>query len=501
LDKAARKAQAEYANETALPYYNRALALEEHREWRREQIEILHILGRREEEAASLKILAANPQANPVETALLWGRYYESTASYAEAQATVEQALLAGHQTGRMVDRIRCLNQLGLIARRRGDYDDATVWYNQVVNLFQDAAGYAADEGQVLAQALNGLGIVHRQQGRFDEARTCYERALDLYRAAQNRRGEAETLNSLGVTAFYQRAFEAALAYHQEALSIRQTIGDRAGEGISLLNLAQATRDAGDYGQAQQYLRAALNIQQAVGNRWEQVVIWNDMGILFQELGDLPRAESCLQQGLDLCHEIGHKVGITYLMSNLALVMRDGMKLPEAERLLVEGLALVQQQTKDDKYQSAVFLSYLSTVNLQSGKLKKAIQQAEKALAMRRETGLHLLAADDLATLAAAHLKANDVVSAVSYAEKSLAILQECDGQGPEFPQRDYFVCYRVMTAAGQTQTARAALQAACKLVMDRADKIIDPALRQSFLQKVAINRQIVAAAAQAGQS
>jgi hypothetical protein len=105
---------------------------------------------------------------------------------------------------------------------------------------------------------------------------------------------------------------------------------------------------------------------------------------------------------------------------------------------------------------------------------------------------MQLNIADDLATLAAAHLAAGDIAQALDDAEQALAILEECGGEGPEFPQRDYFICYQVFSAAGQEKAVRGALQSAYSLVATRADKITDPALRQSFLERVPINREIV---------
>ena len=43
-----------------------------------------------------------------------------------------------------------------------------------------------------------------------------------------------------------------------------------------------------------------------------------------------------------------------------------------------------------------------------------------------------------------------------------------------------------------QKEMARAALQSAYNLVMARAEKITDPALRQSFLERVPVNREIL---------
>ncbi len=267
LDKAARKAQREYANETALNYYSQALALEERWEWRKGQVEISHILGRRAEEQVALRTLEGAPSAPVSEVAYLWGQYHEAVGDYAEAQAAIERALEACRDRADVPGEVRCLSQLGLIARRRGDYDSAKAWYSQALAFFHDEITSSDEEAQVFAQALNGLGIVHRQQGNFDEAKKCYEQALTVSRKSGNRKDEADALNSLGVTASYQRSFVEALAYHRQALEIRRVIGDRTGVGGSLISLAQVVRDAGDYGQAQEYFAEALTIQQVTGNR------------------------------------------------------------------------------------------------------------------------------------------------------------------------------------------------------------------------------------------
>ena len=73
-----------------------------------------------------------------------------------------------------------------------------------------------------------------------------------------------------------------------------------------------------------------------------------------------------------------------------------------------------------------------------------------------------------------------------------MTALDKCSGEGPDFPHRDYFICYQVLTMAGQEEIARAALQSAYNLVIARADKITDPDLRRSFLERVPVNREIV---------
>jgi tetratricopeptide (TPR) repeat protein len=484
LDRAARKAQREYANETALSFYNQALALEERSERLKGKVEALHILGRRDEEQASLRALGATPEAAAVDVGYLWGQYYEAIGEYGPAQAAVERALPACRDSGDVLGEVRCLAQLGLIARRQAEYNTAKERYGQALDLLE---GSHPDEE---IRILNGLGTVYRALGDFEQARANYEQALILSRTRGNRIQEAEALNNLGGVAYYQSEFAKARALYLQAFEIQRVIGHRAGEGASLGNLALASRDAGDYTQAQKYLSEAQSIHRVIGNRWEEVNDWNDLGVLLYFLGDLPAAQTCLQRGLELSQEIGDEAGQAYVLGNLGLVVRDLGDLTVAEQLLTDGLALARGQA--DRYAESYFLSHLGIVYLRGGRLDQAIDQAVAALTLRRELELSLWATADLTTLALAHLTSGDIDHALDYAQQALTVLEDCGGEGPEFPARDYFVCYQVLSATGKKEAAHAALQSAYDLVMGRANKIVDPALHHSFLEEVQLNRIVV---------
>jgi tetratricopeptide (TPR) repeat protein/ribosomal protein L31 len=486
LDKAARKAQRNYANQTALNYYNQALALEERWEWLKGKLEVLHILGQREDERATLGRMEGVPDVPAFDSAYRWGHYYEAVGEYSQSRDAIEQAMETFREESDIAGQARCLARLGSVARRQGDLDGAKDWYQRALHTLRDEDAYLDTK----IQALNGLGFVHRQKSDYGEARECYHQALALSRASGNRLEEAQALNDLGVTAFYQRDFPEARTCHQKALEIRRTIGDRAGEGASLGNLALVTRDAGDYGQAQDYLSEALTIQQTVGNRWDEANVWNDMGIVYLLAGDLPGARGCFEKALKLSREMGAEGIQAYFLGNLGLVVRDLGDLAEAEKLLAEGLALAEKQ--GDKNLIALFLSHLGVVSLLAGRLEEALWRAETALSIRRDLDLRVWTTADLTTLASAYLARDDMPQALDHARQALAILDECNGEGAEYPHRDYFVCYQVLAADGQVLAARAALASAYRLVMTQAEKIIDPALHQSFLEKVEINRQIV---------
>jgi adenylate cyclase len=488
LDLAARKAQREYANETALAYYKQALALEDRWQWRQGQAEVLHTLGRRDEEARALDMFEAMSGAPPGEVAYLWGQYYEAVGDYAKAQARIEQALHIYQEHADTQGQARCLAQLGLIARRQGNYEQAREWYTQALRVLGDQG--AVERGPVFVEIVSGLGTAYRQQANFEEARRCYQQALEISRLSGNRQGEAQALNDLGGMAFYQRDLDGAQQYHRAALKIRRAIGDRAREGTSLYNLALALSEGGDYAQADDYLKAALTLQQTTGNRWEEVNVRIGLGILHHQLGNFAVAQDYLQQGLKLTQTIGDEAGEAYILANLGLVARDQQRLAEAAELFSRGLVLAQAQA--DPYITSYFLSHLAIVNLQRANPAQAIEQAQAALTMRRENSLENWTTADLATLAAASLALGRVEEARGYAEQTMALLDACGGEGPEAPVRDYMTCLTVFMVIEQPEAARRARQAAYHLVMERANKIKDPELRRSYLERVPINRVVL---------
>lgn len=480
LGRAARKMQREYANEMALDYYNRALALERRWEWLEGKVEVLHILGWREEEQATLQSLRETPDAPAFDVAYLEGQYYEAIGDYAQARAAVERALEAARTQRDTVGEARCLAQLGLIARRQGDYERAIAWYTQAQGLLR-SEDIHSEEAHFLIRVMNDLGIIHRQRGEYEKAGEYHEQALALSRASGNRRGEAKALDALGTVAFHRRRFAEAVSYHRQALEVERAIGDRSGEGTSLLNLGMAIREAGDYGEAEGYLLESLSIQQAIGNRWEEINVWNELGILHLLEGDLLQARTCFERGLELSRAIGDEAGRAYILCNVGQVVRDEGDWETAERYLTESLSLAQQQ--GDRDLQAMCLSHLALVSLRAGRFGQAIERASAALALRNEAGLHLLTTIDWTTLADAHLALGDSKS-VACARQALAILKGCGGVGPEFPHSDYFRCYRVLRATGYEDEALLALGCAYELLMERADKITDHARRRAFLER-----------------
>lgn len=482
LDAAGLRAKHDYANETALSYFNRALDVEERPAWLKAKVEVLHILGRREEEATTLQTLTQQSTTQPFDLALLWGEYYEAVSNYTQTEIAIKRALDLAKASNDLEGQARCLARLGMLAWRQGDYEAAERLYNEALIM----VGGLANHRSVEAEVRYGLGLVYRQQGKFNEAQIQFDHDLILNQQLNNRQNEARTLSALGVIEHLRRNFHEAILYHRQALAIREQIGDRAGVGGSQLNIAQSLGNLGNHSDAEPMLREALRTQQALNNQWWQAITLNELGILHLIVGNFAKAYTYLEQGLTLNQE-----GIeAYLLCNLGQVLRDTGELIRAEEILQKGLCLAQAQ--GDVHLEAIYLNDLALVSLYKQAFDEALKRAKASLEKFRMLQLELSTTSDLAIVATAQLALEHQPEALAVVHKALHILDDCAGEGPDFPQRDYWMCYQVLQALGETTLAAHALTAAHRLLMQQAQRINDVEMRRSYLENIAFNRSIL---------
>ncbi len=96
IDAAGWRARKEHANETALAYFDRAIQLELRWNWLKGRAEVLHILGRRMQEEATLLALdelGSDEPQQQMEAAILWARFYAATGEHRHAAQALEKAL------------------------------------------------------------------------------------------------------------------------------------------------------------------------------------------------------------------------------------------------------------------------------------------------------------------------------------------------------------------------------------------------------------------------
>src|SRR5690606_31956707 len=165
---------------------------------------------------------------------------------------------------------------------------------------------------------------------------------------------------------------------------------------------------------------------------WEETLIYNELGILYLTVGDYGQAIDFLQAGLAGSRLIGSALAEAYILCNLGQVQREMGAFEEAAKSLSTSQAMAIQQ--GDVGLEAICWGDLALTSLRAGRYRDAQQQAQQALARFGELEQVLATTSVLATLATAQFHLGDD-AALDTTRRLLHILDECGGEGPDFPQ------------------------------------------------------------------
>jgi Histidine kinase/Tetratricopeptide repeat len=151
------------------------------------------------------------------------------------------------------------LQNLGEIARDRGDYKTAEHYFRQSVPLFEKI-----DAREKYSWANLTLGWSLHRQGKFADAKLAYERSMPYYLLVNNKERQSMLLRLISYT-YGERGYnEMAFEDMQKAIRITYKIRDARGVISSPENMGNFYKDAGEPETALVYLRIAA--QNAKGN-------------------------------------------------------------------------------------------------------------------------------------------------------------------------------------------------------------------------------------------
>ena len=100
------------------------------------------------------------------------GDFKTAEATYAEALVCLEKSYGPNH-----IEVADLLNSMGLVLKKRADYDEAEKYYERAIEIAHKTFGYN-QEHYKLGIYYNNLGDLERKRNHFDSALQFYQRAL-----------------------------------------------------------------------------------------------------------------------------------------------------------------------------------------------------------------------------------------------------------------------------------------------------------------------------------
>ena len=306
LLKAGESAQAKYANEAAIEYYQRALPL------------------------------LADDEKVPIMLKL--GQVLEIVGRWQDADHLYKKALAVANATDDQKSQARCQLAIGEMLRKRGQFADALNWFNEARSGFTQLS-----DKEGVGKVLHSLGTLYAQQGDYPSAALHYEQSMDIRLSLGDQTNIANLLNNLGILARYAGEFAKARQLQEQSLSIRRSLGNRAGIAVSLNNLSMLARDQGEDVTATAFLEEALLIFRELGSKWEIANSLSGLGELALKRGDIHMATSYLRESMLINRSLGDRRSIAYLLEYFAGLASIQSQPERAVRLVGAASALRQE--------------------------------------------------------------------------------------------------------------------------------------------------------------
>lgn len=261
----------------------------------------------------------------------------EST--YQEALRYLEKSYGPDH-----IEVAEVLNSMGLILKKRADYDRAETLYKRAIEICYATFG-REQEHYKLGIFYNNLADLDRKRARFDQALELYRRALrSIEKALGPQHSEAgEILHNIGQVHHQLGQYKEAIEYINRALIIiKKEFGDKHYKyGMFLNSLGLAFSMTGDYGMGNVYLKQALQIlQNNFGNDHLEVAD------VYMNLGDVTLKYLIELDGMKVKKQIEQET-----------------KLDEAKRFYLEAQRIIQSTLGSEHTKSLQLLSLIFILN------------------------------------------------------------------------------------------------------------------------------------------
>lgn len=296
LRRAGEAAQAKYANQAAISYYERLLPL--------------------------------LPPAESIAIRLSLGKVWELVGEWKKAGACYQHASEAAEAAGDRLAHARCQLATADLLRRQGLLAEAGDWLGLARMTFQELNDLPG-----LGQTLHTSGTVAAMQGDYERARSLYEQSLAIRQQLGDTAQVASLHSNLSLVRRFTGDYEHARRLSELSLELRRQVGDRWAIANSLNNHGVLLRDAGEHGPARAVLEESLAISREIGDRWSIANTLTSLAEVTLDQKDWPATANFLRDSLATNLELGDRTAVAFILEYFAAIAAGQGRMAEALRL------------------------------------------------------------------------------------------------------------------------------------------------------------------------
>lgn len=313
--KAGAAAEAAYAPEAAIGYYQKALALVSTSEPSKvaDRLDVYEGLGRMltiraryAEAIETFKTMSsvADRAGDVLAQAKAWyslANAYSQQGDHRAALDSATRAEAAAQYAGDHVQLAIALEIKGRSLFRLGDSEAALALAERIIAI-TDKMG----ERRQLARGRNLLGAIHNILGHYRRAEEAFAKALVVAEEIRDRQQMMTVLNNLGVIASARGDYQTAINRYEEVLKVARAIGHRSSEMVVLSNLGASQVRFGEYEEAATNLHRAIAMAQEAGSD-ASADTYNFLAEAYLGLSRTDEALDAARHALQLAQTVGEQ--------------------------------------------------------------------------------------------------------------------------------------------------------------------------------------------------
>ena len=340
-----------------------------------------------------------------------------------------------------------------------------------------------------VAQALVGLGNCARGDGENDLAARQFERAREIARDEGLLLVEANSLTSMGMLDFDAGRMRDGANRLSEAIEVLIELGDLDEACRSLALLSHTLHGMGNYDEAAVAAHRAIamardlhNDMFLVGGQIALANCWIDIGLFADAI-------AMYERGILICEEHGnlHRAAICWL--NIALCE---FEQGHWERSTAALKPVFDERDKINGRLIGAAEFNAGVVADEQGDHAEADRHYQASLDIRVENGQAALIIDSLAGLLRGAIAMEDTVRMRELLFDINARTREQGFDGVEHTGRLFVTLVKAWELLGSPDCARFYLRQGIDFINDRADRLADPAHRESYLTDVPAHRRLL---------
>ena len=216
-------------------------------------------------------------------------------------------------------------HQNGLIATRRGRYDEATEWLEKGLEIID-----GGEDQESIADACFAIGQVRHHQRQYGSAKEWYSRALDIHQRLPDYEEMVNDFRALGSACHMRFEYDEARSWYHRA---REMVEENRDEETAVYIFhALGTVDHSEYlfEDAQSWYQQALGLCDRMGMTEQMIVEFHHLGTLAQARGIPDEAEEWLTTAMEYRERLGDVRGAGVEARQLGVVFHEQGNLEQA---------------------------------------------------------------------------------------------------------------------------------------------------------------------------